>query len=105
VTVEVDLEHLASYDGTKTNADGTTGSFVFELGTYWFAFGNGAHDALNAVLAASGVDAGRLAGSADASHAWRLDVTDAVLPADAFSVSKTGVAVSNHLDYADWNHF
>lgn len=105
VTVEVDLEHLASYDGTKTNADGTTGSFVFEPGTYWFAFGNGAHDALNAVLAASGVDAGRLAGSADASHAWRLDVTDAVLPADAFSVSKTGVAVSNHLDYADWNHF
>lgn len=105
VTVEVDLEHLASYDGSKSNADGSKGSYSFDAGTYWFAIGNGAHDALNAILAAGGVDASKLEGDADASHAWSLDVTEAVLPSDSFSTSKTGVAVSNQLDYSDRNHF
>lgn len=105
VTIEADLQNLASYDAAKGNADGTTGSFVFEPGRYWFAIGNGAHDALNNMMAASGVAASALEGASDASKAYGLDVTEATIPQAVFSIAKTGVQVSNHLEYADWDHF
>ncbi|MGN0071753.1 MAG: glycoside hydrolase family 3 C-terminal domain-containing protein [Atopobiaceae bacterium] len=105
VEVVVDLQNLASYDMTHKNADGTQGSYVFEAGSYWFAIGNGAHDALNSILAASGADQSAIEGEADASKAYRLDVTESVIPESAFALSKTGVQVSNQLEYSDWNHF
>lgn len=105
VSVVADLQYLASYDNSCKNADGTTGTYVMEPGTYWFATGNGAHDALNNIMAAQGIAEGELVGAADASRAYALEVNEGVLPKTAFSVSKTGVQVSNQLDYSDWNHF
>ena len=52
VTVEIDPSLFASYDETAVKADGTEGAWVLESGDYWFAVGNGAHEALNNVLAA-----------------------------------------------------
>ena len=52
VTIEFDPAFMASYDETVTKADGTPGAWVLDEGDYYFAIGNGAHEALNNVLAA-----------------------------------------------------
>lgn len=52
VTVEIDPSLFASYDETAVKMDGTEGAWALESGDYWFAVGNGAHEALNNVLAA-----------------------------------------------------
>jgi beta-glucosidase len=51
VTIDIDPALFASYDETVTKADGTQGAWVLEAGDYYFAIGNGAHEALNNVLA------------------------------------------------------
>ncbi|MCD7919907.1 MAG: glycoside hydrolase family 3 C-terminal domain-containing protein [Clostridiales bacterium] len=51
VTVEFDPEYMSSYDEDMVKADGTTGAWVLDAGDYYFAIGNGAHEALNNVLA------------------------------------------------------
>lgn len=48
VKFSVDASCLASYD---TNGEGT---YIVDDGTYYFAIGNGAHDALNNILSAKG---------------------------------------------------
>ena len=52
VTVDFDAKYVASYDETAVKADGTQGAWVLDAGDYYFAIGNGAHEALNNVLAA-----------------------------------------------------
>ena len=52
VTVEIDPSLFASYDENAVKADGAAGAWVLESGDYWFSVGNGAHEALNNVLAA-----------------------------------------------------
>lgn len=52
LTIEVDPAFFASYDETAVKADGTQGAWILDAGDYYFAIGNGAHDALNNVLAA-----------------------------------------------------
>ncbi|MCD7802069.1 MAG: glycoside hydrolase family 3 C-terminal domain-containing protein [Clostridiales bacterium] len=51
VTVEFDPEYMCSYDETAVKADGTAGAWILDAGDYYFAIGNGAHEALNNVLA------------------------------------------------------
>ena len=51
VTVTFDAKYAASYDETAVKADGTQGAWVLDAGDYYFAIGNGAHEALNNVLA------------------------------------------------------
>ena len=103
VTVECDLQYLASYDSSYDNGDGTFGTYVIDPGTYRFAFGNGAHDALNNMMAAEGLSG--LTGASDASKCWTTEIDENTLSKTAFSYSKTGEKISNRLDYADWNHF
>ncbi len=105
VEVKCDLQYIASWDSSYANSDGTKGTYVMEPGAYYFALGNGAHEAVNNVLAAQGVDASKLTGTGDASQVYVLDVTESVISKTAFSISKNGYQVSNHLDYSDWNHF
>ena len=52
VTVDFDAKYVASYDENAVKADGTQGAWVLDAGDYYFAIGNGAHEALNNVLAA-----------------------------------------------------
>lgn len=105
VRVKVDLQYVASWDSSHDNANGTKGTWLLEPGTYYFALGNGAHEAVNNVLAAQGVDASRLSGSGDAAKVWAMDINDGVMPATVLSISKNGAQVSNHLETADWNYF
>lgn len=53
VTITADFQDFASYD-SKLEHDGVTGGYVLDAGNYYFAVGNGAHDALNNVLDAQG---------------------------------------------------
>ncbi len=59
VTVDFDAKYVASYDENAVKADGTQGAWILDDGDYYFAIGNGAHEALNNVLAAkTGSDEG-----------------------------------------------
>ena len=83
VTIEFDPLYFASYDENAVKADGTTGAWVLEDGDYYFAIGNGAHEALNNILAKkTGSEDGlvRTADTeaivADNAIAWNLAETD-----------------------------
>ncbi len=52
VTINFDPTYIASYDENAVKANGTAGAWVLDAGDYYFAIGNGAHEALNNVLAA-----------------------------------------------------
>lgn len=52
-TLEItfDPQYLASYDEDAVKANGTQGAWVLDEGEYYFTVGNGAHEALNNILA------------------------------------------------------
>lgn len=109
VKVTVDVSYIAGYDSTFENADGTTGTYILDEGDYYFAVGNGAHDALNNMLAAQsyslndGMDY-----DGDDSLAWVWDYDFAGsgnVDGTTFGISKNNVQVHNQIEYADWNYF
>ncbi len=51
VEIEFDPSYFASYDESVTKDNGTEGAWVLEKGTYYFTVANGAHEAINNVLA------------------------------------------------------
>lgn len=51
LTIEFDPQYMASYDENAVKADGSAGAWALDAGDYYFAIGNGAHEALNNVLA------------------------------------------------------
>lgn len=101
VTIDVDPAYFASYDETAEKADGTTGAWVLEAGDYYFAIGNGAHAALNNVLAAKKVSEKKLEKTTDDEAVdkenaakWTLDETD---------IETYSANVQNELQDADIN--
>lgn len=105
VSVKVDLQYIASYDETYDNGDGTTGTYIMDPGDYYFSVGNGAHDALNHIMAAQGMDATKMSGTGNADQAYKKTITEDFISKTLFSVSKTGYQISNQLPYADWNYY
>jgi beta-glucosidase len=92
VTVDFDAESFASYDETAVKADGTTGAWSLEAGNYYFAVGNGAHEALNNVLA---MKTGDLTLQVSEAVLWTLDATD---------IETYSVGVENRLQDMDINN-
>lgn len=102
---DVDLQELASYDYK------TAKTYIMEEGTYYFAVGNGAHDALNNILAAQGKSTSdgmdyngnaALAKSAEySSEAADANGVDSF----TFAISKAGAEITNQLEYSDWNDY
>ena len=83
VTVTFDPAYFASYDENAVKANGTQGAWVLEDGDYYFAIGNGAHEALNNILAKkNGSEDGLVktadieAINADNAIVWNLAATD-----------------------------
>ncbi len=83
LTIEIDPQYFASYDDTLTKADGTTGAWVLDAGDYYFALGNGAHEAINNILAVKRGTEDGLVMSTDAEQinteavaVWNLAETD-----------------------------
>lgn len=104
MTLDVDLQEMASYDefGAKT--------YIMENSDdYYFAVGNGAHDALNNVLAAQGYTTANgmdYDGNAAGAYRWTYDTAkDGAVDAYTFSVSKNGTPVTNRLEYENWNDY
>lgn len=109
VIMEVDMQTLASYDYKKAK------TYILDPGDYYFSIGNGAHDALNNVLAAQGyTTANGMTDEGDESKTYKWTWTGEV-DSKTFGVSKAGVDVTNQLSgdddaedkiYAmDWNAF
>ena len=51
VTLHFNPRDMTSYDEAAVKADGTEGAWTLDAGDYYFAIGNGAHNAINNILA------------------------------------------------------
>lgn len=98
VTITADAQDMASWDSTCSNEAGTTGNWILDNGTYYFTVGNGAHEAVNNVLAAQNqaVD-----GNAANVQTWNLEAFDS----SSFAVTLNGTPVENQLQDADLNYW
>lgn len=101
VTVDFDARYVASYDENIVKADGTQGAWILDAGDYYFAVGNGAHEALNNVLA---VKTGSEEGLVKTSD-YEVISTDAVktVSVGAKDVETYSVGVQNALQDGDLN--
>ena len=98
VTITADMQNMASWDSTADNAAGTKGCYILDAGDYYFTIGNGAHEAVQNVLAAEGQDVG---GGADKAKSWNLGSQDTT----TFATTKNGTAVENQLADMDVNYW
>ena len=98
VTITADMQNMASWDSTAGNAAGTKGCYILDAGDYYFTIGNGAHEAVQNVLAAEGQDVG---GDADKAKSWNLGSQDTT----TFATTKNGTAVENQLADMDVNYW
>ncbi len=91
VQITFNAQDLYTWDRTASH-DGVFGAWILESGDYYFATGNGAHDAVNAVLAEMGES---------------VDTTGAVYTASVDSkitlTESNGTAIQNQLSKADLN--
>ncbi len=104
VTLKMDLYNIASWDYNKAK------TWILDEGSYYFAVGENAHDALNNVLAAKGAD---VAGDKDLARVWENDTfrtlgeyefTDAGFTTEnGLFHNNTETAYTNRLDEADLN--
>ena len=109
LTIEADLQNLVSYDETWDNGDGTKGSYILENGDYYFATGNGAHDALNNMLALQGkstADGMDYNGKAALAKKWSYRYAGSGnIDHTTFGMTKNNTKVSNQIQYINWNNF
>ena len=94
VTITFNAEDFYSYDKTYAH-DGVTGAWALEAGDYYFATGNGAHDALNAVLQALGVNI-----ASSGTSVRETVASDAYITEGA-----NDTVIQNRLDCADLNTY
>ena len=104
VTLKMDLYNIASWDYNKAK------TWILDEGSYYFAVGENAHDALNNVLAAKGAD---VAGDKDLARVWENDAfrtlgeyefTEAGFTTEnGLFHNNTETAYTNRLDEADLN--
>ena len=98
VTIKADAQDMASWDSTCSNEAGTTGNWILDEGTYYFTVGNGAHEAVNNVLAAQNQ---AVEGNKDNVQTWELEKQDS----ESFAVTLNGTPVENQLEDADLNYW
>ena len=93
VTVTFNAQDLYTYDRTYAH-DGVYGAWSLEAGEYYFATGNGAHEAVQAVLQEQG-------------HG-KYGVSGAVIvetqPTDIYKTAEGEIIIQNQLDMADLNN-
>ena len=98
-TVTVREYFLASYDTYGA------GTYILSAGDYYLALGNGAHDAVNNILAKKGYkvsDGMTAGGNGDLVYTWNKVSMDS----KTYSVStQTGYKVENAFDDADLNYY
>jgi beta-glucosidase len=96
VTVTVPKTELRAYDA---NGEGT---YILDAGDYYFACGNGAHEALNNILASKGYGVGD-GMTADGNAGAAVKYTVSQMDKEIFATAITGATIENQLDHADLN--
>lgn len=99
VTVTMNMKYLASYDSSNAK------TYILDDGDYYFAVGNGAHDALNNILAAKGymkADGMDADGDASLASLWENDKFDKT----SFAMGYDGeTAITNQFEDTDYNYW
>lgn len=99
-TVEVELRDIASYDNINHK------TYVMDKGDYYFAIGNGVHDALNNILEKKGVNATQkeaMVGEGNAKNAVKY--VKSTFDAEEYMASETKTKITNQFDDADVNNY
>ncbi len=91
VVISFNAQDLYSYDRSYSH-DGTSGAWMLESGDYYFATGNGAHEAVKAVLCEMGKDV-----ESDGA------VCVEKVASDTYITSSNDTTIENRLDLADLN--
>lgn len=112
VTITIPTKYLASYDANNAK------TYILDAGDYYFTAADGAHEAVNNILAAQGktVADGMDAAGSKAVVSWKLDQLDNTTFAIANNTTVTNVADDADLNYwlpgtvtyltrQDWNTF
>lgn len=98
VSVTVDLRDIASYDYKNYK------TYIMEEGDYYFAIGNGAHEALNNILAAKGYDVSDgMDADGNAEKAYKSEKTS--FDKDEYRLSANNVSITNQFDQTDLNYY
>lgn len=93
-----DLSDLASYDSNGA------GTYIMDAGDYYLALGNGAHDAINNILALQGYtveDGMDYEGNANLVYTWNEEQFDDT----TYATSENETEITNQLDNADLNYW
>ena len=101
IEIEFDPEYMASYDENLKKDDGTLGAWVLDAGEYYFTIGNGAHQALNNIIAAKTGTTEQLIKTTEEETIQPENVTSIQLQADTETYS---VNVENALQDCDINN-
>ena len=99
LTFDVSLSDIASYDYKNSK------TYVLEQGDYYFAIGNGAHEALNNILESKATveQKSRMDAKGDASKAKK--VTKTSFDKDEYRLSGTKTSITNQFDSTDLNYY
>ena len=103
-SIEIDMNMFATYDPYKAK------TYIMDYGTYYFALGNGSHDALNNILSVKGYttsDGMDYNGDNKQCKKYEYEKQGNKLVDDELvSKSKyTDVKITNHLEEADINYY
>lgn len=98
-TITVPVEELKTYDANNA------GTYILEDGDYWFAVGNGAHEAANNILAAQGFTTEN-GMDQEGNPANTIKYTQSSFDGTTYAVSlATGVAIENQLGIAELRNY
>ena len=98
VTVSVELRDIASYDYANYK------TYVLESGDYYFSIGNGAHEALNNILAAKGkTTSDGMDANGDSDKA--VVKTKSGFVEDEYKLSANKTTITNQFETTDINHY
>lgn len=98
VTVSVPKELTKTYDSKNAK------TYIVDAGTYYFAAGRDAHDALNNILAVKKADTSKMTAGGDSTLVAAYE--QATLDSSTYAVSlATGTAITNQFENADINNY
>lgn len=108
VELSFDRYFLCTYDYVSNREDETQGGYILEGGDYYFAVGNGAHEALNNIIAVAHPEyAGDLYDHQGEFYAANTDAVKKLVIEQDLTTFKTShysdVKVVNQFDDADYN--
>lgn len=98
VTITVDKQELRTYDANNAK------TYIVDAGDYYFTVANGAHEAVNNILAAKGYTTENSSMDADGNAELTWKWTNETLDNTTYAVSEaTGVEITNLFDETDPN--